>query len=75
MGEPGHSLRMAALFPPPVPATERGKLLWQCHRTRALMSWIKPGAYAWWTFKGDLKAQQRRLLEYRRRPAPDEVPP
>lgn len=61
-------LRTLALFPEPPPENERGRLLWNCVRTRALRSWIKPGAYAWFIFDGQLKAQQRKLVALRNQP-------
>ena len=64
------SLRIMALFPPPPPTTERGKLLYAVLRLRALRSWITPGCYAWWRFTDDIKASQRRLVEFRREARP-----
>jgi hypothetical protein len=62
-----NSLRMFALFPGKRPDDPRSKALWHCKYIRALRSWIDPDAYAWWVFTDDLKAQQRQLLELRRR--------
>lgn len=67
IGDATLGMRKRALFGERIPATARGKALWQCRNTRALRAWITPGAYAWWIFTDQLKAQQRNLLELRRR--------
>ena len=36
-----------------------------CRHLRSLRACCRKGCYAWWRLTDDLKAQQRRLLEYR----------
>lgn len=60
-------LQTRALFGDPFkPRSEAGYWLLQCRHTRALRSWIKPGAYAWLVLTDQLRTQQRKLLEIRR---------
>ncbi len=62
------SLQMRALFGDDFrPKSEVGHWLLMCRRTRALRAWVKPGAYAECRLTDQLKAQQRKLLEFRRR--------
>lgn len=49
-----------------MPKSEVGHWLLACRRTRALRSWITPGAYAWLVLTDQLKIQQRKLLAFRR---------
>lgn len=60
------SLEMRALFGDDFEVrSEIGHWLFMCRYLRALRSWIKPGAYAWWRLTDDLKAAQRKLAEFR----------
>lgn len=61
------ALLYRALFPPPMPSSERGKALWRVMNLRAHRAWITTGCYAWWRFSDDLKEAQRDLLALRKR--------
>jgi hypothetical protein len=57
--------RRWALFPPLPNMTDRGRALWACMYTRAMLAWIEPGAYAWLRLHDQLKVQQRQLVKLR----------
>lgn len=50
-----------------VPKSEVGHWLLVCRRTRALLAWCTPGKYAHSSLSGQLKEQQRKLLQFRAR--------
>lgn len=52
------------------PKSEVGHWLLLCRRTRELRAWITPGSYGWYRLTDDLKAQQRKLLQFRAAHAP-----
>lgn len=66
MDSPSISSLARGLFPPVLPSSERGKLLWMCMHIRDTRAWITPGCYAWWRYTDDLKRAQGRLATYRR---------